>query len=248
MIDPGTAALIVGGLGYLGQQDTNASSYQLAKETTDANMAEAQRNRDFQERLSNSAYQRQVADLSSAGLNPMLAYIKGGGASTPSGSMGQAVNPQYTSPIQGAASYSLTSSQVANTRASTRQTSAQTDYLTGPQTEMTNQQIDNLKTDNDKAKQIIVNLKQEYQNLFKQNLNLTEVGNQLRESVSLMKAQITNFGAITTSTQFQAEINKFESQLREMDAQAAKQAGNFGREYNQYRPLIEFLKSFVKAR
>jgi len=56
----------------------NAQSRENVQMTNQFNAEEAQRSRDYQERLSNSAYQRTMADMAKAGLNPILAYQKGG--------------------------------------------------------------------------------------------------------------------------------------------------------------------------
>lgn len=68
-----------------------ALSYFGTESTNQANRDNAQAQMQYQERLSNTSYQRAVSDMSAAGLNPMLAYSQGG-ATTPAGAMAQMQN------------------------------------------------------------------------------------------------------------------------------------------------------------
>lgn len=70
------------------QMDFQTQSNQIAM---DFNAAEAAKNRDWQQMMSNTAHQREIQDLKAAGLNPVLSVTGGNGAPVTSGSAASGV-------------------------------------------------------------------------------------------------------------------------------------------------------------
>lgn len=86
-MDPITAgALVSGAVGLIGGERANRQNRQEAQRNRDFSSREAGINRTFQEKMRNSEWQAAVADMQAAGINPALAYARGG-ASAPGGSM-----------------------------------------------------------------------------------------------------------------------------------------------------------------
>lgn len=108
---PGLGAFLggalAGGASIFGQSSANAANANMAREA----MA-------FSERMSSTQYQRAVADMKAAGLNPMLAYQQGG-AAAPQGQTGAPQQNRFSAAASDAISATKARAEIDNIKALT---------------------------------------------------------------------------------------------------------------------------------
>lgn len=142
----GQAAPVVGGivggiyggpagaaLGYAGgsaisqgyyQDQANDTNIQMAREANQMSQSNAREQMAFQERMSNTAHQREVADLKAAGLNPILSA--NAGSSTPTGASGNVTAARVDNPWSHLASSAV---ELGNIYTGFKQASAQVELM-----------------------------------------------------------------------------------------------------------------------
>ncbi|AXH73926.1 MAG: DNA pilot protein [Microviridae sp.] len=145
LINSGSFSSALGAYGaYKGTQATNAQQIALSEEQMRFQAASQMEAERYDTQMSNTSYQRGVADMRAAGLNPMLGYSQGG-ASTPTvGSLpgsqppqlhnagleaintGMAIKNQMANIENVSSQTAVNKAQVANVNASTAKTQAET--------------------------------------------------------------------------------------------------------------------------
>lgn len=117
------ATLASAGLNYFGQKSANQTNARIASDASQTSQANAREQMAFQERMSNTAYQRGFADMKAAGINPILAGKTP--ASSPGGAMGQVFTYQHQNVARAAIDGYQIASQSQAQQASAKQSTAQ---------------------------------------------------------------------------------------------------------------------------
>lgn len=184
--------------GYQAGKETNEANSAQSAEMRAFNAAEAQKNRDFQEKMRSTQYQTTMEDMRKAGLNPMLAYQQGG-AGTPTGATAsQGSIPVMQNKEIAALTATAQQAQIRNTEANT--------YKTMQDAKVSEVTAAKVQADTDLSISSATNVRKETE-------RLTAVIEQVKQNVELQAQQTTTEVAKRALMATQNDLLKIQQQL-----------------------------------
>jgi len=203
---------------------TSFGDYASAQATNETNRDIAASNNAWSAAQYGSRYQTMTKDLQAAGLNPMLAYSQSPG-SAPSA---QAVQFQNPSNFSGAAR--------AYSDVRTADSSATRDYSSAAKADTEIKQV-NALTDK---------IKEETKNVPDQGVVLRQTAQKLTQETTLLAfKELTEIQQTRLLKQTISNLEK-DGILKSLDVDVAEKFDNFGREYKQYQPIVDLMKSVLR--
>lgn len=241
------ASLITGALGFLGGERRNQQQ-QAAADAANTFSAQQYATR----------YQTTVADMQKAGLNPMLAYQQGTGSAQPSGVMSQ-YQDTISPAVAAFQAQNLQESQQEANYGSAAQARANVKVL-NETVKKTVQEVENLQTTNEQTDAMIKNLVAMRENMIAENVNIKLIATQIRAATNKMLKEIPQIDSQTllnkalalqsnANTEYQhaqTDVQNKESQLKQLDLNAARSMGNIGRGMKEIKPVLDVLIPFLK--
>jgi hypothetical protein len=197
-------------------------------------------------------YQTQAKDMEAAGLNPMLAYMQSPGSS-PTGQQYQVSNPYEGASQAYSSAYNVErtgkqiEAQTVLIDADTVKRRAET-YLVDAQEKLTLSSADQSRAVVHKLEAEAQKIAEEIKNVPKEGDRLIALVKNLGESSKLIASQADTEVHRANQVKWLAVKTMLESDLLSFDVEAAKKFDNFGREYSQYRPIVDLIKSIFMSR
>lgn len=192
------------------------------------NAEQAKLNREFQERMSSSAYQRAVGDMRKAGLNPMLAFSQGGASSPGGGAASSGAYQGYVNPYAGALSTGQQASQIRNMDADTLNKTT-SNPLIEAQTVASLASAGQLEQATKLAAQQTDKVREEIQLVMKQAWNETDRGNLIRADIALKGIQGHLYTNTMSLNDARAAVEQVRKKLMDLEVPGAENIADMER-------------------